>query len=76
MTFSGLKQWFALSLIYLLLANGEPTGRTYRVAHPHQQFPGVPKGLLGCSEPTTNTFFLPIKVSLRAACKKLQLNLY
>ena len=25
MTFSGLKQWFALSLIYLLLANGEPT---------------------------------------------------
>ena len=61
MTFSGLKQGRDLE---------------NRVAHPQQQFPGVPKGLLGCSEPTTNTFFLPIKVSLRAACKKLQLNLY
>ena len=47
-----------------------------RVAHPHQKFPGVLLGFLGFSEQTTNTFFLPIKVSLRAACKELQLNLY
>ena len=61
MAFSGLKQGRDLE---------------NRVAHPHQEFPGVPLGFLGFSEQTTNTFFLPIKVSLRAACKELQLNLY